>query len=125
MASLFTIIQPTVFADVKDDMKIAREEVNNKPFFLSLFFLLLTLLLIYSTIFLPRDGKDFRTSSTNPQVQQHGGDCGKSQQNYLRIGCRCLYQRPGQSHVLVASSTRRNRLVFMPNLFISSKLWYV
>ena len=38
MASLFTIIQPTVFADVKDDMKIAREEVNNKPFFFIPFF---------------------------------------------------------------------------------------
>lgn len=57
------------------------------------------------------DLTDLWPSATNFEIQQHGRNCGASQQDYLRLGSCCFHQGSGQGYVSFARTPRRNRLV--------------
>ena len=110
-------IQPTVFADVKDEMTIAREEVKRLK--MKCWFCFSTCLIIVLLFSL-----DFWTSATNIKVQFDGRDCRTRQQDHLRPGCCRFHQGFGQSHVSLSRTSRRNSLVFFKYLNLLF-LWYV
>ena len=74
-------IEPTVFSNVTDDMRIAKEEVRtlhaekNCQYDSILFFVV-----------------DFRAGTVDPQVQDDGGGTGASQQDALRSR-RCRHHQ--------------------------------
>lgn len=86
-------VEPTIFVDVKDQMKIAQEEVGKKRNSQKSWF------------------SDFRSRDVHHQVWRAEGPCAEGEQHHLRTGGRRDDAGYGQSAVRGQQHPGRDRVV--------------